>query len=69
MATIANRMPAVGLTKVPKRQDSGYQSPDESPEDSPRLTVRLNDGNEIPQIALGVYKAPNGKETEDAVSM
>lgn len=67
MATIASRVPAIGLSKMPKRQDSGYQSPDESPEDSPRLTVRLNDGNEIPQIALGVYKAPNGKETEDAV--
>ncbi|CAJ2503644.1 Uu.00g110380.m01.CDS01 [Anthostomella pinea] len=49
--------------KRPVRRDSGYQSPD----DSPLLTVQLNDGNEIPQIALGVYKAPNGQETEDAV--
>ena len=31
-------------------------------------TVKLNDGNEIPQVALGVYKAPNGQETEDAVT-
>ncbi|KAL2759735.1 hypothetical protein ACRALDRAFT_1026617 [Sodiomyces alcalophilus JCM 7366] len=30
-------------------------------------SVRLNDGNLIPQVALGVYKAPNGRETEDAV--
>ena len=30
--------------------------------------VELNDGNRIPQIALGVYKAPNGKQTEDAVT-
>ncbi|KAI0019864.1 aldo/keto reductase [Xylariomycetidae sp. FL0641] len=53
----------MGKVKTPRRQDSGYQSPD----DSPVLTVPLNDGNEIPQIALGVYKAPNGQETEDAV--
>ncbi|KAK3192020.1 hypothetical protein K4F52_002065 [Lecanicillium sp. MT-2017a] len=31
-------------------------------------SVTLNDGNEIPQVALGVYKAPNGQETEDAVT-
>lgn len=30
-------------------------------------SVVLNDGNSIPQVALGVYKAPNGQETEDAV--
>ena len=30
-------------------------------------SVKLNDGNLIPQVALGVYKAPNGQETEDAV--
>ena len=30
--------------------------------------VELNDGNRIPQVALGVYKAPNGQETEDAVT-
>ncbi|PFH55635.1 hypothetical protein XA68_17909 [Ophiocordyceps unilateralis] len=30
-------------------------------------TLKLNDGHTIPQVALGVYKAPNGKETEDAV--
>ncbi|RDA92758.1 hypothetical protein CP533_1414 [Ophiocordyceps camponoti-saundersi (nom. inval.)] len=30
-------------------------------------TIKLNDGNVIPQVALGVYKAPNGQETEDAV--
>lgn len=29
--------------------------------------VELNDGNKIPQVALGVYKAPNGEETENAV--
>lgn len=31
-------------------------------------SVKLNDGNMIPQVALGVYKAPNGQETEDAVT-
>ncbi len=31
-------------------------------------SVTLNDGNSIPQVALGVYKAPNGQETEDAVT-
>ncbi|KAG6023912.1 hypothetical protein E4U41_001908 [Claviceps citrina] len=31
-------------------------------------SIRLNDGNSIPQVALGVYKAPNGRETEDAVT-
>lgn len=31
-------------------------------------SVELNDGNTIPQVALGVYKAPNGQETEDAVT-
>lgn len=31
-------------------------------------SVLLNDGNTIPQVALGVYKAPNGQETEDAVT-
>ncbi|EQL01634.1 2,5-diketo-D-gluconic acid reductase A [Ophiocordyceps sinensis CO18] len=30
-------------------------------------TIKLNDGNVIPQVALGVY-APNGRETEDAVT-
>ncbi|KAK1763823.1 2,5-diketo-D-gluconic acid reductase A [Phialemonium atrogriseum] len=34
---------------------------------NPNPTVELNDGNLIPQVALGVYKAPNGQETEDAV--
>lgn len=31
-------------------------------------TIKLNDGNVIPQVALGVYKAPNGLETEEAVT-
>ncbi|KAH6996920.1 NADP-dependent oxidoreductase domain-containing protein [Ilyonectria destructans] len=31
-------------------------------------SIKLNDGNAIPQVALGVYKAPNGQETEDAVT-
>ena len=31
-------------------------------------SIKLNDGNTIPQVALGVYKAPNGQETEDAVT-
>lgn len=34
----------------------------------PGGAIKLNDGNEIPQVALGVYKAPNGQETEDAVT-
>merc|ERR1711967_212117 len=56
--------------KEPVRQDtmdSGYASPPrEMPVKESSLSVRLNDGNEIPQVALGVYKAPNGQETEDA---
>merc|ERR1712003_285144 len=49
--------------------DSGYASPPrEMPVKESSLSVRLNDGNEIPQVALGVYKAPNGQETEDAVT-
>lgn len=28
--------------------------------------VKLNNGQEIPQIALGVYKAPNDGSTENA---
>ena len=31
-------------------------------------SLKLNDGNYIPKVALGVYKAPNGQETEDAVT-
>jgi len=31
-------------------------------------SITLNDGNTIPKVALGVYKAPNGQETEDAVT-
>ncbi|KAK0764873.1 hypothetical protein N5P37_002345 [Trichoderma harzianum] len=31
-------------------------------------SITLNDGNMIPQVALGVYKAPNGQETEDAIT-
>lgn len=30
-------------------------------------SIQLNDGVQIPQVALGVYKAPNGAETENAV--
>lgn len=29
--------------------------------------VKLNSGHYIPQVALGVYKAPNDNTTEDAV--
>ena len=58
--------------KQPLRQDtmdSGYGSPPrEVPLTTPNMTVKMNDGNEIPQVALGVYKAPNGSETEDAVT-
>lgn len=50
----------------PTRKDSGYSSP-EYPSSPGSITVKLNDGNEIPLLALGVYKAPNGQETEDAV--
>lgn len=32
------------------------------------LSTTLNDGNEIPTVALGVYKAPNGEETEAAIT-
>ncbi|KAH9907281.1 aldo/keto reductase [Xylariomycetidae sp. FL2044] len=61
---IRGRAPELAFDKkAPTRKDSGYSSPI----NSPRLTIKLNDGNDIPQIALGVYKAPNGQETEDAV--
>jgi hypothetical protein len=30
-------------------------------------TIRMNNGKEIPQLALGVYKAPNDETTERAV--
>jgi hypothetical protein len=32
-----------------------------------KRTIDLNDSHGIPQIALDVYKAPNGQETEDAI--
>lgn len=35
---------------------------------SSQHSITLNDGNVIPKVALGVYKAPNGQETEDAVT-
>ncbi|RYP15192.1 hypothetical protein DL766_009462 [Monosporascus sp. MC13-8B] len=53
---------------LPTREDSGYNSPVELPSPG-SLTVKLNDGNEIPLLALGLYKAPNGQETEDAVTI
>lgn len=57
----------LGVERVlPTRKDSGYSSP-EYPSSPGSRTVKLNDGNEIPLLALGVYKAPNGQETEDAV--
>lgn len=57
----------MGVERVmPTRKDSGYSSP-EYPGSPGSLMVKLNDGNEIPLLALGVYKAPNGQETEDAV--
>ncbi|GAO18376.1 uncharacterized protein UV8b_05392 [Ustilaginoidea virens] len=46
--------------KVPSRSRRSFASPVPS--------ILLNDGNSIPQVALGVYKAPNGQETEDAVT-
>lgn len=62
----------LGIEKVmdAKAVDSGYSSPAApgSPKQRARgFSIKLNDGNEIPQVALGVYKAPNGKETEDAI--
>lgn len=32
-------------------------------------SITLNDGNQVPVVALGVYKAPNDEETEKAVIM
>merc|ERR1712070_794797 len=49
-------------------QNSAAQMGTESVMINKKEPVRLNDGNEIPQVALGVYKAPNGQETEDAVT-
>ncbi|ODA75957.1 hypothetical protein RJ55_08598 [Drechmeria coniospora] len=45
------------------RSHSGSDSSDASV-----ASIKLNDGHSIPQVALGVYKAPNGRETEDAVT-
>ncbi|KFH48308.1 putative oxidoreductase-like protein [Hapsidospora chrysogenum ATCC 11550] len=42
--------------------------PHTRPRNTSVANVTLNDGNSIPQVALGVYKAPNGQETEDAVT-
>lgn len=51
------------------RPKSGSVSSDSSQSSQISVkSVELNDGNFIPQVALGVYKAPNGKETEDAVT-
>lgn len=63
-STVPDTIPT-NIMKEPRRQDSGMYS-DSS--ETPRLSLTLNDGNEIPQVALGVYKAPNGQETEDAVT-
>lgn len=51
----------------PKKSIGGVTSPSRT-RSSSVASVKLNDGNYIPQVALGVYKAPNGQETEDAVT-
>ncbi|KAL6899023.1 NADP-dependent oxidoreductase domain-containing protein [Trichoderma evansii] len=45
-----------------------YQTRSHSSSVSSVASITLNDGNVIPQVALGVYKAPNGQETEDAIT-
>ncbi|PNP44538.1 hypothetical protein TGAMA5MH_03667 [Trichoderma gamsii] len=45
-----------------------YQTRSHSNSISSVASITLNDGNVIPQVALGVYKAPNGQETEDAIT-
>lgn len=52
-----------------ERRDSTFPTQGVSGRKMPqrKRTIDLNDGHEIPQIALGVYKAPNGQETEDAI--
>jgi diketogulonate reductase-like aldo/keto reductase len=51
----------------PKKADV-YQTRPHSNSVSSVHSIQLNDGNSIPAVALGVYKAPNGQETEDAVT-
>lgn len=48
------------LSKASSQSSSGLADPITA-------AVELNDGNSVPQIALGVYKAPDGAETEAAV--
>lgn len=71
MAPIAitpdNVSPERNTASVKKVLSNG-SSPERTPRPSIDAAVRLNDGNSIPQIALGVYKAPNGEETEAAVT-
>jgi diketogulonate reductase-like aldo/keto reductase len=45
-----------------------FQTRSHSSSVSSVASITLNDGNVIPQVALGVYKAPNGQETEDAIT-
>ncbi|PHH71388.1 hypothetical protein CDD82_6542 [Ophiocordyceps australis] len=56
------------VKKAPLAPQSRSHSSSISSSSSSVVSIRLNDGNVIPQVALGVYKAPNGQETEDAVT-
>lgn len=54
--------------QVSVKKIAEMQSRSHSASVSSVASIKLNDGNSIPQVALGVYKAPNGQETEDAVT-
>ena len=52
----------------PERSVNVKKSIGGRPRQSSVASIKLNDGNEIPPVALGVYKAPNGEETEAAIT-
>lgn len=53
---------------VVKKVDGGRSKSSSVSSAKSSHSIQLNDGNTIPAVALGVYKAPNGQETEDAVT-
>lgn len=67
MAPIAITPETSPERRIPIKKNSMGASSISSSSSAAAASVQLNDGNEIPQVALGVYKAPNGQETEDAV--
>lgn len=70
IAVTPEQTPTLMEKPLPERKDSTSPTGALPPKKTPKRqrTIDLNDGHQIPQVALGVYKAPNGKETEDAVT-